>query len=256
MKKKILFIVVPILVVLAILAALIFIPGTGFRELFIKKFKVGIVKDSTFGYYRAGTEELGGYSVDLATKAFESMGYRVEILLIEQKDAKELLKKGELDCLMDNTDTLGDEFIGSREYLSLMRGIMVKKELSRQINMTSDLSAYKGMAMAGDDTEAFLNENMLNAPAATFSDGVAALTKGEIDYFIADIFRIEQLTEGDEAYSAYTSGLYLLNQGVNIIFRAEDSALCEKTSELLEEYVNGGTISLLNEVHSLKGFTA
>lgn len=41
-----------------------------------------------------------GIDVDLATEAFGRMGYRVEVHNIDWEKKKDLLKSGELDCIM------------------------------------------------------------------------------------------------------------------------------------------------------------
>ena len=70
-----------------------------------------------------------GIDVDLATEAFERMGYQVEVVQINWEKKKELVESGEIDCIMGCFSMEGrlDEYRWAGPYISSRQVVAVNE---------------------------------------------------------------------------------------------------------------------------------
>lgn len=118
MKKRITYIFIITLILIAILSAV----KTTVREN-RQTIKVGIRYDfNSFGYYNAENDHYSGFEVDLSKIIFNRLGYKnIEYVPIDANNREELLASGDIDCIMGGysySDARNQKFDLSTPYYS------------------------------------------------------------------------------------------------------------------------------------------
>lgn len=256
MKKKLLAILICIVIVLSTLACLLLIPNSKLLDIFGKSIKVGIADDRPFSYISSdGTPT--GFSSDVATKIFEALDYKVKFVTIDWNDRENLLKRGKIDCYMDSTGVLSDDFVSSKYYFAMIQGSFYNKNKNIELNSPEDLRNYACAYINGTSSADFLSENnaMLSIGYESAEAAADAVIQGKADICIAGLYHIERLA-AKEKFKDFSSGILLFNEDHKIAFRAKDSELKDVVDKQIEDMLSNGGIKLLIKHYALLNYTA
>lgn len=256
MKKKLLIVLICIAVVLSVFACLLLMPNSKILDIFGRSIKVGIAENPPFSY-TGSAGDATGFSCDIASLVFEKLNYKVKFVTIKWEDREELLKKGKIDCFMDSTGTVSDNFILSRDYVSLIQGTFFSKDKNIELNSAEDLSKYTCGYISGSSAEEFLaeqNAKGISYPSASAAAEAAA--KGKVDLCIIDSLTIDKLIGENDDYKNFASGILLFNEDRRIAFRSKDSALKQEVDKQIIKLAEEGRIRPLTEHYGLLGYTA
>lgn len=240
-------------IILGICLTGLFLAGCGMPQGMPQKderpvIKLGSDRYPPFNYF----DEDGvptGIDVDLATEAFGRMGYRVEVHYIDWEKKKDLLKSGELDCIMACFSMEGrlDDYQWAGSYMVSRQVVAVNP--SSQIYHLQDLAGKTLAVQSTTKPEGiFLRRNDPRIPKLEnlLSMGDRALIytllgKGYADAIGAHETSILQyMKDYDVEYRILPEPL--MTVGIGVAFDKEDRrSLCQELDKTLREMRQDGT---------------
>ena len=190
-----------------------------------------------------------GIDVELATEAFKRMGYQVNVVQIDWEDKKELVEKGDIDCIMGCFSMEGrlDDYRWAGPYIASRQVVAVNE--SSDIYKLSDLEGKNLAVQSTTKPEGiFLNHTDERIPKLgnLISLGhreliYTFLGKGYVDAVAAHEESIVQyMKDYDASFRILDEPLMLTGIGVAFA-KNDDRGICEQMEQTLEEMRQDGT---------------
>ena len=190
-----------------------------------------------------------GIDVELATEAFKRMGYQVDVVQINWEKKKELVERGEIDCIMGCFSMEGrlDDYRWAGPYIASRQVVAVNK--SSDIYKLSDLEGKNLAVQSTTKPEGiFLKRTDERIPKLgnLISLGhreliYTFLGKGYVDAVAAHEESVVQyMKDYDASFRILEEPLMLTGIGVAFA-KNDDRGICEQMSQTLEEMRQDGT---------------
>lgn len=240
-------------IILGICLTGLFLAGCGMPQGMPQKDERPVIKLGTdryppFNYF----DEDGvptGIDVDLATEAFGRMGYRVEVHNIDWEKKNELLKSGELDCIMACFSMEGrlDDYQWAGPYMVSRQVVAVNPEgniyhlqdLAGKTLAVQSTTKPEGIFLQRNDPRIPKLENLLSMGDRALI--YTLLGKGYADAIGAHETSILQyMKDYDMEYRILPEPL--MTVGIGVAFDKEDRrGLCQELDKTLREMRQDGT---------------
>ena len=251
MKKKKGFLAIGGIIVVAIIVLCMCMKGRSSESARMESMPTIVIgcDDYTPFNYMDVNGNITGIDVELATEAFNRMGYRVKFKFINWEEKKKLLKNGKIDCVWSCFTMDGRE----EEYK--WAGPYMKSNQVIAVNIDSDiysLQDLKGKTIAVQSTtkpEDLFREHVKNVPRFRKIISVkdrdliyTFLSKGYVDAIAAHDTSIEQfMKDFNMEYRILDEPLLSVNLGVG--FDVNDNrGLDEQLSQTIKKMQKDGTI--------------
>lgn len=197
---------------------------------------------------------LTGIDVELATEAFDRMGYQVEIEFINWEDKNQLLDEGSIDCIWSSftMDGREDEYKWAGPYMKSNQVVAVN--VDSDIYKLSDLEGKTIAVQSTTKPEDLFRNHEENVPNLRKVISVqnrdllyTFLSKGYVDAIAAHDTSIEQFMEDfDMNYRILEKPLLTVNLGVAFDLK-DERELDVQLSETIREMQSDGTIRKIVE---------
>lgn len=195
-----------------------------------------------------------GIDVELATEAFDRMGYQAKIKYINWEDKKQLLKEGSIDCIWSSftMDGREDEYKWAGPYMKSNQVIAVN--VDSDIYTLKDLDGKTVAVQSTTKPEDLFRKHGEEMPQFRKVISVknrdllfTFMSKGYVDAIAAHDTSIEQFMEDfDMDYRILDEPL--LTVGLGVAFDLNDErGLDEQLSETIHEMQSDGTIKKIIE---------
>ncbi len=220
--------------------------------------KVGIDRFEPYSYLDINGE-YAGIDIELATKAFEKLGYEPEFQIISWEDKDEYLEDGTIDCIWScySMTDREDKYQWAGPYMYSRQVVAVRTD--SDIYTLSDLQDKRVAVQATTKAEnLFLHivesplpdVSQVNSFSST-EEIFAMLRKGYVDAISGHEALISKLTDnGTGAYRMLEDSPYMSEIGVAFA-KGTHVELAEKLTETLEEMKEDGTIGEIAEKYGL-----
>ncbi len=190
-----------------------------------------------------------GIDVELATEAFNRMGYQVEVHRISWEKKKELLESGEIDCVMGCFSMEGrlEDYRWAGPYIASRQVVAVNK--GSDIYRLSDLAGRNLAVQSTSKPEGiFLNREDGRIPRV---GNLISLAHGELIFTFLGKGYVDGIAAHEEAIVQYMKDYDisfrileepLMVVGIGVAFAKEDDrGICEEMDRTLEEMRQDGT---------------
>ena len=186
-----------------------------------------------------------GIDVDLAKEAFKRLGYRVEVVYIDWEKNKELLKTGELDCVMGCFSMAGrlDDYKWAGPYISSRQVIAVNND--SDIYTLDDLKGKNVAVQSTTKPEGILLNGEYNL------DNLISLNHRELIFTFLQKGYVDAIGAHEESIIQYMKDYGadfrileepLMRVGIGVAFdKNDDRGICEKLDKTLKEMREDGT---------------
>ncbi len=189
-----------------------------------------------------------GIDVDLATEAFNRMGYRAVFVGIDWEEKEQLLKEGSVDCIWGCFSMSGreDRFRWAGPYMVSRQVVAVNRE--SDIYRLSDLAGKVVAVQSTTKPEGIFLEHKGNIPEVGYVYSLedreliyTALGEGYVDAISAHETAIDQYRK-DYGADFRILDEEILTTGLGVAFdRDDDRQIAERLSQTLEEMRLDGT---------------
>lgn len=192
---------------------------------------------------------LTGIDVELATEAFDRMGYKANIEFINWEEKKQLLQKGTIDCVWSSftMDGRENEYKWAGPYMKSNQVVAVN--VDSDIHTLEDLNGKTIVVQSTTKPEDLFREHDENLPK--FREVLSVknrdllytfLSKGYVDAIAAHDTSIEQFMEDfDMEYRILDEPLLTVNLGVAFDIH-DERGLDKELSKTIKEMRADGTI--------------
>ena len=190
-----------------------------------------------------------GIDVDLATEAFERMGYQVEVVQINWEKKKELVESGEIDCIMGCFSMEGrlDEYRWAGPYISSRQVVAVNE--NSDIYELKDLEGKNVAVQSTTKPEGiFLKRTDERIPKLS---NLISLGHRELIYTFLGKGYVDAVAAHEESIVQYMKDYDtnfrileepLMTGGIGVAFaKNDDRGICEELDQILEEMRQDGT---------------
>ena len=190
-----------------------------------------------------------GIDVDLATEAFERMGYKVEVVQINWEKKKELVESGEIDCIMGCFSMEGrlEEYRWAGPYISSRQVVAVNE--NSDIYELKDLEGKNVAVQSTTKPEGiFLNRTDERIPKLA---NLISLGHRELIYTFLGKGYVDAVAAHEESIVQYMKDYDtnfrileepLMTVGIGVAFaKNDDRGICEELDQVLEEMRQDGT---------------
>ena len=187
--------------------------------------------------------------MDLATEAFERMGYQVEVVQINWEKKKELVESGEIDCIMGCFSMEGrlDEYRWAGPYISSRQVVAVNE--NSDIYELKDLEGKNVAVQSTTKPEGiFLNRTDERIPKLA---NLISLGHRELIYTFLGKGYVDAVAAHEESIVQYMKDYDtnfrileepLMTVGIGVAFaKNDDRGICEELNQVLEEMRQDGT---------------
>lgn len=192
---------------------------------------------------------LTGIDVELATEAFDRMGYKANIEFINWEEKKQLLQKGTIDCVWSSftMDGRENEYKWAGPYMKSNQVVAVN--VDSDIHTLEDLNGKTIVVQSTTKPEDLFREHDENLPKFRKVLSVknrdllyTFLSKGYVDAIAAHDTSIEQFMEDfDMEYRILDEPLLTVNLGVAFDIH-DERGLDKELSKTIKEMRADGTI--------------
>lgn len=197
---------------------------------------------------------LTGIDVELATEAFDRMGYKANIEFIDWEEKKQLLQKGTIDCVWSSftMDGRENEYKWAGPYMKSNQVVAVN--IDSEIHTLEDLNGKTIAVQSTTKPEDLFREHDEKLPKFRKVLSVknrdllyTFLSKGYVDAIAAHDTSIEQFMENfDMEYRILDEPLLTVGLGVAFDIN-DDRGLDKELSKTLKEMQSDGTIKKVIE---------
>lgn len=256
MKKKLIFIAIIVVVILAFFASLLFIPAV--RELFVKKIKVGVASYPPMS--EMGTDDnWNGFDCSVAKEIFEDLGYKVIFVEVTAENRDQMLKDGEIDCYMSHpSNTDSTDMVFSKSYISSIQATLYKTDVDIELDSSEELINYTCGVQKNSGNTAYLRQEYTGISISEFlnaADTFTALQNGTVQIAVMDYFYINSLLYNNpDLATQYTSGILIHNNTLCIAFDKDNTALRDKVNGRLDTMKANDRIAYYESVYSLENY--
>ena len=190
-----------------------------------------------------------GIDVELATEAFQRMGYQVNVVQINWEQKKELVESGEIDCIMGCFSMEGrlDDYRWAGPYIASRQVVAVNE--SSDIYKLSDLEGKNLAVQSTTKPEGiFLNRTDERIPKLR---NLISLGHRELVYTFLGKGYVDAVAAHEESIVQYKKDYDtdfrvleepLMVVGIGVAFaKDDDRGICEQMNQTLEEMRRDGT---------------
>ncbi len=190
-----------------------------------------------------------GIDVELATEAFKRMGYQVNVVQIDWEDKKELVEKGDIDCIMGCFSMEGrlDDYRWAGPYIASRQVVAVNE--SSDIYKLSDLEGKNLAVQSTTKPEGiFLDRMDERIPKL---GNLISLGHRELIYTFLGKRYVDAVAAHEESVvqymKDYDTSFRILEEplmitGIGVAFaKNDDRGICEQMEQTLEEMRQDGT---------------
>lgn len=209
-------------------------------------------------YFKNEDGDICGVDVDLCREAFERLGYSPIFREIVWKEKEEWLKKGSVDCIWACFSMNGreDEFDWAGPYAKDRQVVAVLKKSN--LYSLSDLENKKVSVQMNSLPEDVFLSHTGNAPnvESVFSlydmgEMVSSLRREYVDACVGhEAAVINALEDAGVEYRILPEALVVSETGVAFL-KDDDTGVCEKLDECLEEMKKDGTIEKIYQSYGM-----
>lgn len=224
----------------------------------LETIKVGIDKFEPYSYLDINGE-YAGIDVELATQAFEKLGYEPKFQIISWEDKDDYLADGTIDCIWScySMTDREDKYQWAGPYMYSRQVVAVRAD--SEIYTLADLKDKRiGVQATTKAENLFLHlldsdlpeVKQVNSFSST-EEIFAVLRKGYVDAIAGHEALIGKLTGDDTgAYRMLEESPYMSEIGV-AFYKGTHEKLAEELTAVLEEMKEDGTISAIAEKYGL-----
>ncbi len=214
------------------------------------------VNQAPFGY-QTENGAYAGFDLDLAQKIAAKLGVTLNLRVLGEEDASELLRTDSVDFLAGNQALLdGDDRGMLASDVVFVNKIVVAVRAGAGVESISQLEAKKvGVVPNTAAEEAFNGKRELKSKTekvefATADEALAALNDGSVDAIVADEMSIRAAVKDGASVLMLEEALQ--ERAYSFMVKKGDTALKERINEILFELSSDGTLQDL----SIKWFGA
>ncbi len=223
-----------------------------------KKIVVGVDKFKPYSYQDMNGN-YAGIDIELATEAFEKLGYEPEFKTIDWEDKNDYLEDGTIDCIWScySMTDREDKYQWAGPYMYSRQVVAVRKE--SDIYDLSDLSGCRiGVQATTKAEDLFLHILDSDLPAdvqvnsfSTTEELFALLRKGYVDAIAGHEALIGELVnDSTDAYRVLDESPYISQIGV-AFQKDTHKDLAEDLTKVLKDMENDGTTGNIVQKYGL-----
>ena len=215
---------------------------------------VGITEYAPMDYQDENGEWIG-FDADLARIAAKDLGVEVEFLVIEWDNKFFELNDKKIDCIW-NGMTICDEVLlntkCSNAYAKNAQVLVMKKERLDEVKSEEDMKNIQIAVENGGSAMGLLEEMGITNYLAVYDQATAMMevAAGKSDACVVDITMANALCAEGKSYADMGYVIELSKEEYGIGFR-KDSDLCDAVNDLLNKYMEDGTMQQLSEKYDV-----